>query len=132
MLLLAGQSAWATYDYYDSPGYTRWYDYHITYGQIIGQRAKPDEVILMSFGWGEGAATGYYAQRDVVRVHSVEDLQSVRNHPDFRGGYLVQSGEFDSSGGEALLSSFECIAELDVYDSAVKILHVLPPKPLTD
>ncbi|MBI3462386.1 MAG: glycosyltransferase family 39 protein [Planctomycetes bacterium] len=124
VLLLAAQSAWVTYDYYTSPGYTRWYDYHIRYGQIIGQRAGPDEVILMSFGWGEGATTGYYAQRPVVRVHSVAELERVRSHPEFRGGYLVQSDEFDSSGGQELLSSFECIAEMSVYDAPVRILHV--------
>jgi hypothetical protein len=124
VLLLLVQSAWVIYDYYDAPGYTRYADYHIRYGEIIAQRAQPDEVVMMCFGWGEGAWTGYYSQRPVVRVNAAEDVERIRNHPDFHGGYLIQSSDFDSSGGEQFFSSLESIAKLNVYGSPVRILHV--------
>jgi hypothetical protein len=127
--VLLAQSAWVVNDYYDAPGnsgYTRYADYHIQYGRIIGQHARPDEVIMMSFGWGEGAWTGYYAQRPVVRVHAADDVERIRNHPDFHGGYLVLTSDFDSSGSEQFFASLESIAELSVYDSPVRILHVPP------
>ena len=127
VFLLWIQSAWVIYDYYDVhgvSGYTRYADYHIRYGQIIAQRARPDEVVMMCFGWGEGAWTGYYSQRPVVRVHAADDVERIRNHPDFHGGYLILSSEFDSSGAEQFFNSLESVAELSVYDSPVKILHV--------
>jgi 4-amino-4-deoxy-L-arabinose transferase-like glycosyltransferase len=123
------QSVWVVYDYYDAPGnsgYTRYADYHIRYGQIIGERAQPDEVIMMSFGWGEGAWTGYYAQRPVVRVHAAEDVERIRDHPDFTGGYLVLTSDFDVGDSEQFFHSLESIAELSVYDSPVRIVHVPP------
>lgn len=124
VLLLLVQSAWVFHDYFDAPNYTRYANYHIRYGQIIAQRIQPDEVVMMCFGWGEGAWVGYYSQRPVVRVNAADDVDRIRNHPDYHGGYLILSSDFDSSGGEQFLGSLESVAELNVYGSPVRILHV--------
>jgi hypothetical protein len=129
VLLLAAQSGWVIHGY-GQPDYSQWADDHIRIGNLIRQRAEPNEVILMAFGWGEGATTAYSAELPMVRVHSVEELLRIRVHPDFRGGYLVQTWKFDSSGGDDLLASFECIGEVDMSGELVKILRVPPSQPV--
>ncbi len=125
VLLLGGQSAWVIRDYY-TPDYWEWADCYIAYGRIIGARAKPDEVILMAFEWGDGATTGYYAQRPVVRVDSTDELDQARRHPDFRGGYLVRNWMLEGEQEAAWLDRLPRVGELRAFDTDVEILYVPP------
>ena len=125
--VLAVQSAWVIADY-DSPYYCEWSQAHIRMGQKIAQHARADEVVMMTFGWGDGAIVAYYAQRPMVRVNSTEELQRIRSHPDFHGGFVVLSENFTQSAGdgEEFLQSLECIDEQVSFGDRIRILHVLP------
>jgi Trp operon repressor len=61
-----------------------------------------------------------------VRVNSTEELQRIRSHPDFHGGFVVLSDNFSVGDGEEFLQSLECIDEQESFGDRIRILHVLP------
>lgn len=126
-LLLIVQSALVIADY--STGYYRqWATAHIILGKTISTQARDGEVVLMSFGWGDGAIVAYYAGRPIVRVGSVAELERIRRHPHFVGGYLVKTWNLIEGERAEWLDSLECIGETELQGDRMRVLKVPPDR----
>jgi len=124
-LLSFAQCIWVIADYRIG-FYREWADAYIKIGQTIAPRARASEVVMMPFGWGEGAIVAYYAERPMVRCGSFETLNRIRRHPHYSGGYLVLTWDFMTGDGGASLESMDSLGEVELIGDHIKILRVPP------